>query len=469
MPAPRELTPNESAAHLFGAELRLQRQRQGLSLERLCTLLAGRGYRTVAGYLSNVEAGARLPRDRHFADVCDDALEAGGVLGRLWDFADAERYRDRGDRAQQREAVLELAAGALALVLAGEAVYVPVVSAVDTIEYVKLTRRAFLAYGAALAGGLGVLTPDELDRLTLALDQPQRADQDVAECFRQLLAVQKSYDYKIAPAGQIGPAVQQIGVLDRLCRDADSPIRPALRSVQAEYAEYAGWLHQHLGNPKTATHWTDKAIVWAQAGGDYQIMSFAIGRKINLAMWGGPAAEAAELADSARRVPWKVPPGLASINAQYEARAHAMRGDETRTLAVLDEARELLGQRQQSGEDRIYWARHHTETYLNANEAHCHVELGRIPAALDLLGDLVPDGEAQPRQSGPLALLAWAHARSGDPQAAAAAGEKALTQPVSANTRGLLATASKELRRWDEEETVQSFRSQLAGRQRPEP
>jgi hypothetical protein len=440
-----------------------------LSLERLCALLADLGYRTVAGYLSNVEAGVRLPQDRRFADVCDTALETGGALGRLWGFADGERHRDRETRARQRETLLELAAQSLAPVVTGESVYVPVAGAADTIEYVKLTRRAFLAYGAALAGGLGALTPDELDRLTLALDQPERADQDVASCFRQMLEVQKSYDYKIAPASQVGPAVQQVAVLDRLCRDAHDPFRPALRSVQAEYAEYVGWLHQHLGNPKTATHWTDKAIVWAQAGGDYQVVSFAIGRKINLAMWNDRASEAVELAESGRHVPWSVPPGLASINAQYEARAHALRGDEGRTLTALDEARRLLGQRGSSGEDRIYWAQHQTETYLDANEAHCQVELGRIPAALRMLGDLVPDGDPHPRQAGPLALLAWAHARSGEPTAAAAAAERALSQPVSANTRGLLVTASKALGRWEAEEPVRRFRTHLAERRNPRP
>ena len=159
MPEPRELTPNASAAHLFGAELRHQRRRQRLSLERLCAVVAGHGYRTVPGYVSNVEAGVRLPQERRFAEICDAALDTGGVLGWLWDYADADRHRDRAQRARQQEAVLEFAAGCLAPVVSGEAVYVPVVTAIDTIEYVKLTRRAFLAHGAALAGSVGVLTP----------------------------------------------------------------------------------------------------------------------------------------------------------------------------------------------------------------------------------------------------------------------------------------------------------------------
>jgi transcriptional regulator with XRE-family HTH domain len=462
VPEPRELTPNASAAQLFGAELRHQRQRHGLSLERLCAVVAGHGYRTVPGYVSNVEAGARLPQQRRFAEICDAALESGGVLGRLWDYADAERHRDRAQRARQREAVLEFAVGALAPVVSGEAVYVPVVTAVDSIVYVKLTRRAFLAYGAALAGSVGVLTPDELDRLTLALDQPRRADEDVADYFRQMLVVQKAYDYRVSPAAHLGPVGQQVAVLDRLCQDAKKPARSALRSVQSEYAEYLGWLHQQIGNTKAAVYWTEKAMVWAQSSGDYQFVSFAIGRKTNLAVWAGRPAEAMELADTGRRVPWRVPPGLASINAQYEARALALRGDEAGTLRLLEDARGSIKCRERSGEDRIYWAQRHTESFLDATEAHCRIDLGRPADAIEILREFVPSGEPQPRQAGPLALLALAHARAGDPEAAAEAGQRALAAPLSANTSRVLATAEDALRTWAGETYVQDFRRRLA-------
>jgi transcriptional regulator with XRE-family HTH domain len=461
MPEPRELTPNASAAHLFGAELRQQRQRHGLSLERLCAVIVQRGYRAATGYVSNVEAGVRLPQERRFAEVCDAALDTGGLLARLWDFAEGERRGDRRERAQQREAVLEFAAGALAPVVSGEAVYVPVVTAVDTIEYVRLTRREFLAYGAALAGGIGVLAPDELDRLTLALEQPQRADEQVAGYFRQMLAVQKAYDYKVAPVAQVGPVVQQVGVLDRLCSDAKGPARARLRAVQSEYGEYAGWLHQEIGNPKTAAHWTDKAMAWAQAAGDYQLVSFTIGRKTNIAVWAGRHREAAEVAESGRQVPWEVPPGLASINAQYEARAHALEGDEAQALRLSDRARELIDLRECSGEDRIFWARQRTPAHLQASRAHFFVDLGRSADAVDMLEHLLPDHRPEPQHVGTLSLLALAHARGGDPRAATSVGEAALDLAVSASALTILAEASHELRTWEAEEYVRSFRRRL--------
>jgi len=466
VPEPRELTPNASAAHLFGAEVRQQRLRRQLSLERLCAVLTERGYRTGAGYVSNVEAGTRLPQERRFAEVCDAVLDAAGLLGRLWDFANAERRRDCRQRAQEREVVLELAAGVLAPVVSGEAVYVPVITAAGTVEYVKLTRRAFLASGAALAGGVGTLTPDELDRLTLALDRPQRADEQVVDYFRQMLAVQKAYDYKVAPAGQVGPVLQQIGVLDRLCRDARRPVRLVLRSVQSEYAEYAGWLHQEIGNPKAADHWTDKAMVWAHAGGDYQLVSFAIGRKTNIAVWASRYEAAAELADSGRHVPWEVPPGLASINAQYAARAHACQGEEASALRLIDDAHRLIELRERSGEDRIFWASHRTLAHLQASTAHSYVNLGRSADAVDMLESLLPGHQPEPQHVGTLSLLALAHARAGDPRAAAAVGEKALDLAASASALTILAEASHELSGWEADAFVRDFRGRVQRRRR---
>jgi hypothetical protein len=178
---PRELTPNASAGHLFGAELRHWRGRRGLSLAGLCERFAHAGRRVNAGYLAHVEQGDRLPEDRQFAEIADAALQADGLLCRLWNFADTARRHARDEAKQERKELLELAAGALAPVLSGEVVFVPYVSATGTVGYVRVTRRVFLAAGGPAVGGLaaGAFGPDNLERLTRALEQPQRGDPEV--------------------------------------------------------------------------------------------------------------------------------------------------------------------------------------------------------------------------------------------------------------------------------------------------
>jgi len=208
-------------------------------------------------------------------------------------------------------------------------------------------------------------------------------------------------------------------------------------------------------------------VGWAQAGGDYQLVSYGLGRKTNIAVWVGDHREAVDFAESGRQVPWEVPPGLASVNAQYEARAHALARDESGTLRLLDDSRELIESRERLGEDRIYWARRRTPSHLRASAAHSYVNLGRLPEAIDMLEALLPDRQPEPHHVGTLSLLALAHAKAGDPFAATAVGEKALDLAVSASALIILAETSQELRRWAGETRVLAFRQRLQRQRTP--
>ena len=79
------LTPERSALHLWGSELRALRDRRGLSLSRL-----GRLVRYDAVYLGRFERAERFP-SKSLAESCDQALEADGELVRLWGITHRER------------------------------------------------------------------------------------------------------------------------------------------------------------------------------------------------------------------------------------------------------------------------------------------------------------------------------------------------------------------------------------------
>ena len=81
----RVLTPERSAVHRWGSELRARRDECGLSLAGLSRLA-----RYDASYLGRLERGdqfATLP----VAQACDRVLGAGGELVRSWQAADRER------------------------------------------------------------------------------------------------------------------------------------------------------------------------------------------------------------------------------------------------------------------------------------------------------------------------------------------------------------------------------------------
>ena len=81
----RVLTPERSAVHRWGSELRTRRDERGLSLAGLSRLA-----RYDASYLGRLERGdqfATLP----VAEACNRVLGAGGELVRSWQAADRER------------------------------------------------------------------------------------------------------------------------------------------------------------------------------------------------------------------------------------------------------------------------------------------------------------------------------------------------------------------------------------------
>src|SRR5580704_6492505 len=83
----RVLTPERSAVHRWGSELRARRDERGLSLAGL-----GRLARYDASYLGRLERGDQFAT-LAVAEACDRVLGAGGELVRSWQAADRDRRR----------------------------------------------------------------------------------------------------------------------------------------------------------------------------------------------------------------------------------------------------------------------------------------------------------------------------------------------------------------------------------------
>ena len=86
----RVLTPDRSAVHRFGAQLRALRDERRLSLAALGRLAA-----YDASYLARLERGDQFAT-LAVAQACDQALGAGGELVRLWQAADREHRHAGG-------------------------------------------------------------------------------------------------------------------------------------------------------------------------------------------------------------------------------------------------------------------------------------------------------------------------------------------------------------------------------------
>jgi DNA-binding XRE family transcriptional regulator len=92
----RPLTPEVSARHRFGAELRRWRTRRGLTHRRLAALV---WHSTES--VAKVEKGERWP-SLDLTLRCERALGAGGALLALWPAVEQQRLESDGRRRPRR-------------------------------------------------------------------------------------------------------------------------------------------------------------------------------------------------------------------------------------------------------------------------------------------------------------------------------------------------------------------------------
>ena len=344
---PNELNPHESPQHYWGAELRAMRTRRGLSLEQL-----GKRIHRDRSYLARFERGERLP-SAEIARDCDNALDAGGSLIRLH----ALVLRTEGQQVVKPSAgvshvanqPLDVASRPAGLPLdgshagtwdVGEEVSVPARTPDGRIIFVSIPRRAFLqGLGAATtlgAAALGVSGP-AAGRLKL----PAAPDRAPVEHFEQIRRVLVDNDNLFGPASVIPTTEAQIKAIQRLRQERDGADRQALQRVQAEFAEFAGWLHQDAGDHRAAQYWTDRALEWSHIIHDRDLTVYVLARKAQLAADMNDPLEAIDVAEAAAAM--AAPRSrLAAVAATYAAHGHALNRDRSSALRLYDQAHEAL-------------------------------------------------------------------------------------------------------------------------------
>jgi hypothetical protein len=112
-------------------------------------------------------------------------------------------------------------------------------------------------------------------------------------------------DNLLGPRHIIPTVHEHIRVIQQLRVGRSGADRRALLSLQVEFAEFAGWLHQDCGDFGQARYWLDRALEWSHASADSQMTVYVeetgSGRIVNelalldgnLARWAGLPAVAA--------------------------------------------------------------------------------------------------------------------------------------------------------------------------------
>ncbi|MEU7819202.1 helix-turn-helix transcriptional regulator [Catellatospora sp. NPDC049133] len=322
---------DESMCRLFGAALRQLREQAGISLREL-------GRRCLYDYsrISRVERGEHLI-DAALVPALDRALEADGLLTAL-----------RSLMPEPEDTAATSVIGLMTVLHrdVGDTVMLELSSPGGRMIKLNLHRREF--NGLLAAGALRALLPDGLtdldqaERVSGAINNPQRTDSQVLDYFRALLAQHYAADKALGPRHLVEVVLAQIAVLDKLRYSSRPGTAEPVMRLLAQYAEFAGWLFQDLGNTAAAMRWTDQAGQRAQAIGDHQLTAYLLVRRSNIALLDDDAVDVIELASAARRTPGPISPKLAALAAQQEARGWALHAKPDRFRRLIDSAADLL-------------------------------------------------------------------------------------------------------------------------------
>jgi tetratricopeptide (TPR) repeat protein len=413
------------------------------------------------GYLGQIERGERTGSAK-VAAKCDTALQAGGALSDL--FATEEESRATVLVPAQRTAAHTQGVDAVADDGAAseadpDGILIPCRSADGRIVWVTVPRRAILLGGIAATAELAMPTPVK-SGLLAAVDT---GDISPIEHLRHIRRVFVDSDNLLGPA-HIIPAVQgYIRLIQRLRSGRQGADRRALLHLQAEFAEFAGWLHQDSGDFRSAQYWLDRALEWTHAVEDREMAVYVMARKSQLAGDMHDPVSAIDLADAAATM--AVPGSRLQATARtYEAHGHALGGQSAASLLALDEARSLIGKLEDEQEPA--WATWLDGAYVDVQQARCLSVLGKHQRAAAVFQQAIRDlPPAYRRDRGVyLAREALAYAGAYDPEQAAAAGLQALAIAEETGSGRIiyeLATLDDGLTRWVRVPAVSEFREAL--------
>lgn len=284
------------------------------------------------------------------------------------------------------------------------------------------------------------------------------------EHLRELRRVLIDSDNMLRPASALPAVLGQVQVIQRLRETTRGADRRSLLTIQAQYAEFAGWLHQDVRDFHAARYWLDRALEWSQMAADHDLSTYVMARKSQLAGDMGEAADAVDLAAAAAHLA-RNGSRLEATAATYAAHGHALAGQQTACLRSVDSAREMASRL--DDDPASPWATWLDNSYIEVQRARCLSILGEHAQAGVLFRQAIRGLPPSYRRDRGvyLAREALAHAQARDPEQAADVGMQAVA--IARETRSgrvvdELTRAVAALAPWAKAPSVGSFQEALA-------
>lgn len=449
----RRLQPGRSAVHRFGYELRKWRKARGLSQDKLGTLTHVSG-----DLIYRIELGDRRPA-RDLVERCEHALGVGGALLECWEAIAVEASTATDTRLDTDKCAVGIDKPADQTVASSdrEMIVVSMMSLTGESVPVLVDRRTFVARTVSLplVGWVGHGTA----KISQSVPAREGDLGDIVQSMRALRAVLTTQDNMLGSAVVAPTVTHQLSVLKQISRNATGNAREAIVRLQAEFAEFAGWLSDELGDRRAGQYWTDRALEWSHEIDDELIIGYVLARKAQRAVDVGDSAAAISLARAAQRSSG-LTGRVRAAALQYEAQGHASLGEISEFRHSIDQARQIIGS--SSPASHGDWAEWCTPGYITMHEAVGWMRLDEPARAVAVYerGHADWPHEFQRDQGVYYGRLAQAHAKAGNPEEAADAGRKALAAALhtgSARVIAELGRLSPAIDRWRDVPAVKEF------------
>ena len=306
----------------------------------------------------------------------------------------------------------------------GDEIVLPCRTLEGRIIWVSIPRRTFLSGGlsaAALAAVAAANPGPSVARLRTAAV----ADMNPIETLQQLRRALIDADNLLGPGGVLPAVHGQIQVIRQLRDGRRGADRQALLIMQAQYAEFAGWLHQDARDFQAAGFWLDRALEWSHAAADREMATYIMARKSQLAGDMHDGTSAIDLASAAGSMARKGS-RLKATAATYGAHGYALSGQRSACLRAIDGAREMAGR--VDNNPGSPWATWLDDADIDVQRGRCLSVLGDHAKAATVFQQAIRDLPPAFRRDRGVYLAREARALAGarEPDQAAATGMQAV-------------------------------------------
>lgn len=228
----------------------------------------------------------------------------------------------------------------------------------------------------------GEVTPDDNDRLVMAVQEPARVDFVVVDSLATILAIQRRLDDTLGPAAIFEATRAQSKSVTELLRNARGPERDALAPVAAEWVQFDGWLHAELRADASAARILTQAEEMADDAGDGTLAAQAANFKGYLARHQGRPRGIVRHFLTAYNTPGAHPAQRLG-DAVQAAHGYALLGEAKDARHLLTQAEALEGRAARGlPPDTAYWL---TPDFQRLNMGLALLALGENAAAADYI------------------------------------------------------------------------------------